>query len=217
MTPQETKPLVTRISQWGRPTSCARTPPVETTMIGWGYRASPNVCYFLLDKFYDLSTLKIIRKLKKIVPLQEFAILDLAKWKKKIPQDDFFPLGRVLPLLPFARTPPPHRSFIDRFPGVRPSVDPRRTMTTHSVGLALADADYPSWTWRLTVGKRGNHVPERWMAWLCVEERRMAAVQPFLHTDEGEAWPFLCARGERKRRARNRDGNLICQVAIFER
>ena len=103
-------------------------------------------------------------------------------------------------------------------------------MTTHSADLAIADVDYPSWAWRSTMGKRGNYVLERWTAWLRVEEKwRTAAARPFLHTDEWEARPFLRvggregkaqrlhAHGGRKHGSRNRDGKLICQVAIFER
>jgi len=67
------------------------------------------------------------------------------------------------------------------------------------------------------MGKRENHVPEDWMAWLRAEKCGMTPTLPFLQTNEGEARPFLHVRRGRKRGARNRDDTSLCQVAIFER
>ena len=47
------------------------------------------------------------------------------------------------------------------------------------------------------MGKRGNHVPERWTTWLRVEEKwRMAVARTFLHTDE-ERRTLLFTRARR--------------------
>ena len=74
--------------------------------------------------------------------------------KKKGYKMVFFPRALLVPRAsppPLRRTTPsPHRSFIDRFPGVWPSVNPRN----HNTDLTLADGDYPSWTWRSMMGKR---------------------------------------------------------------
>ena len=94
------------------------------------------------------------------------------------------------------------------------------------------------------MGKRGNHVPERWTTWLRVEEKwRMAVARTFLHTneerhtllfmrargDEGKVWRLFFWAKVWRLRARQKSwwqvdmsscyfwalGVMICQVAIL--